>query len=283
MALSSQVSGALSELMRSDPNVVGFSEELYEGGVLRVYVADLGQADVLPANVSDHGVQYVEVGVPQKISQPAPTVVDVDPRTKMRPLIGGLSIAPVGASYTGTLGYFVVHDHKVGLLSCAHVLPDRPEKGVIQQSAEDGGSGADLVATVAASVDNGQTVDCAYAVIDGAVKHDLEVNAIGKPAGARAAKRDEPVWKSGRTTKVTSGRISDVNATIKIGADTYKEQILVTTTSRFAAGGDSGSLLIAELDMAAVGLVMATNAPEGTATWANHIALVEAALDVWLA
>jgi hypothetical protein len=284
MALSLQTSRALRELLGTEENVVGFSEDEHEGGAVRVYVEDVARADALPASIAGHVVHYVEVGVPQKISHAAPAVVDVNPRTKVRPLVGGVSIAPLGVSYSGTLGYFVLRDDKVGVLSCAHVLPDGPEKRVLQQSVEDGGTNGDVVARLAASVDDGHTVDCAYAVIEGAVKHELEVNAIGRVAGSRPAKRDELTRKSGRTTKVTDGgKITDINATITIGPDTYTGQILVETSARFAAGGDSGSLLIADSDVAGVGLIMATNVPHGTKTWANHIGAVEAALGVRLA
>ena len=281
MAVSMQASEALSELMRSEGNVVGFSEDLHEGGVLRVYVQDIALTDLLPKAVAGHAVQYVEVGVQQKISSPA--VVDLNPRTRARPLVGGVSISPDTTKSAGTLGYFAASDNKMGLLTCAHVLPKVGQR-VIQQGGLDGGTDADFVATVVASVDDGQRVDCAFAAIDKTVQCTLEINAIGRVPGARLAERAEQVCKSGRTTKLTTGgEITDVNATITIGPNVYKGQILVKSSAQFANSGDSGSLLIAEKDTAVVGLVMSTNVPQGTTTFANQIGEVEKALGVRLA
>src|ERR1700704_786886 len=152
MGISDEVRVSLTQLMQSDPNIVGFSEDVFEGGAVRVYVKSrLREAGL--GEIEGHRVEYVEVGQQQKIAKgTSPTLIDVDPRTRVRPLVGGLSISPAGANYSGTLGYFMRRnsDKAVGVLSCAHVLPDGSEKRVIQQSGEDGGTTSDIVASLAA-------------------------------------------------------------------------------------------------------------------------------------
>ena len=277
MTVSNAASLALSELLQTESNIVGFSEDLHEGETLLVYVENAALTDQLPTTVAGHAVRYVEVGVQHKITTPA--VVDVNPRTRVRPLIAGVSLSPEKENSAGTLGYFVTKNGDKGILTCAHVLPTVGQR-VIQQGGLDGGTDPDVIAKVVTSVDDGRNVDCAFAALDKAVEITVEINAVGAVSGVRAAKTTELVKKSGRTTKLTTGgQIIDVNATIMIGPDVYKGQILVTSTGQFASGGDSGSLLITEKDTAAVGLVMASN-KTGTATYANHIAKVEEALGV---
>jgi hypothetical protein len=232
MALSSQMSRSLTELMGSERIVIGFSEDLHDGDTVRVYVEDVTRADALPVTLAGHVVHYVDVGVPDKIARTqSARAVDVDRRTK--------------------------------------------------QSVEDGADASDFIATLVASADDAYCVEWAFEVIDGSAKYERELDAIGPVSGLRMAKRDELAQKSGRATKVTTGgRITDVAATIQIGSDTYRDQLLVETSSVFAAGGDSGSVLIAESDLAAVGVIMATNVPHGTRTWANQIGLVQVPLGV---
>ena len=128
------------------------------------------------------------------------------------------------------------------------------------------------------SIDDGTTVDCAYAQLADSIQYTKEVIAIGSIVGSRAPARGEEVRKSGRTTGLTTGTVEDVNATIQIGSSTFQKQILIQTTARFAAGGDSGSLIVGS-DMKGVGLLMAGRG-DGTSTFANRLQLVEGALGV---
>jgi len=94
------------------------------------------------------------------------------------------------------------------------------------------------------------------------------------------------VGKTGRTTDLTQGRITDISATIRVGygAGTalFKDQLTIVSTSSapFSAGGDSGSLIWTwDNRWAPVGLLFAGG---GGYTFANKIQRVLAALDIRL-
>jgi hypothetical protein len=87
--------------------------------------------------------------------------------------------------------------------------------------------------------------------------------------------------KVGRTTNLSFGRITVLNATVDVGYGAgrvarFRDQIV---TTNMAAGGDSGSL-VTTLDNIAVGLLFAGSA---TATIINHIENVRALLRVEVA
>jgi len=73
---------------------------------------------------------------------------------------------------------------------------------------------------------------------------------IGIPAGITTIKVDDDVYKSGRTTGLTSGKVLSTNATVNVGYGeegtvTHDACILVTDMSD---GGDSGSLMVVIAD-----------------------------------
>jgi hypothetical protein len=93
------------------------------------------------------------------------------------------------------------------------------------------------------------------------------------------------VGKSGRTTQLTHGRITDIAATIRVSfgggrVATFVDQIAIQSLNRsdFSAGGDSGSLIwTLDEERSPVALLFAGG--NGT-TFANHIDDVLDALDV---
>lgn len=106
-------------------------------------------------------------------------------------------------------------------------------------------------------------VDAAIAIpIDDNVVEDKIID-IGKPLGTAGAYLGMEVEKSGRTTGTTEGKITLLNATIKVDYGggkiaTFEDQLVSGYMSR---GGDSGSLLVTDNDNnddpAAVGLLFA--------------------------
>jgi len=95
-----------------------------------------------------------------------------------------------------------------------------------------------------------------------------------------------PVGKSGRTTQLTSGRVTALSATINVGygggrVATFTDQIAVQASSgNFSAGGDSGSLIWTwDSARRPVGLLFAGG---GNVTFGNKIGRVLAALDIRL-
>jgi hypothetical protein len=92
------------------------------------------------------------------------------------------------------------------------------------------------------------------------------------------------VGKTGRTTQLTSGRVTAVGATIRViygsaGVAVFADQIAIRAASGdFSAGGDSGSLIWTWDDRRApVGLLFAGG---GGTTFANRIGRVLDALEV---
>ena len=89
---------------------------------------------------------------------------------------------------------------------------------------------------------------------------------------------DQQVQKFGRTTELTKGKITGVNATVNVryssGIAKFVKQIIVESGTRFIGGGDSGSLLVTDnADLNPVGLLFAGNS-DGTFAIANRIDLV---------
>jgi hypothetical protein len=80
-----------------------------------------------------------------------------------------------------------------------------------------------------------------------------------------------PVWKYGRTTSLTPGTITGINATVKVtyshGVARFVGQILISPGS-FSAAGDSGSLVVTQSGNNPVGLLFAGSS---SVTIANNI------------
>jgi len=116
-------------------------------------------------------------------------------------------------------------------------------------------------------------VDCSIAqVISGMVRSDGAILAIGTLSSQTvAASINQAVKKSGRTTGLSSSKVSGLNATINVAYEnecaggsaftkTFTGQIVIANRrSIFLAGGDSGSLMVqdATSNPKAVGLLYA--------------------------
>ena len=88
---------------------------------------------------------------------------------------------------------------------------------------------------------------------------ETEILDIGKVTGTREPELNMAVIKSGRTTALTEGVITTLNATVQVGYGgtlmaMFEDQIL---TSNMSEPGDSGSLLVAKDTKEAVGLLFA--------------------------
>ena len=95
----------------------------------------------------------------------------------------------------------------------------------------------------------------------------------------------QAVQKYGRTTSLTHGTITGINATVTVnygasGNATFVDQIIVSSPTSFIQAGDSGSLLVTDdADANPVGLLFAGSA-SGTLAIANHIGDVLSSLGV---
>ncbi len=201
---------------------------------------------------------------------------------------------------SGTLGALVRDSsdtHKY-ILSNNHVLArtnkavsgeDITHPGHIDQACQANSAVADLSAFKTISFTKGgtNTIDAAIAEVrTGTVDPQGTILDIGAVSGSIIAPTlGMAVQKSGRTTGWTTGTISSIDVTVKVGyptacgsgrtkAATFVKQFAVTGASGpFSAGGDSGSLIVANTACpAAVGLLFAGSSSGATKiTFANPI------------
>lgn len=108
-----------------------------------------------------------------------------------------------------------------------------------------------------------------------------EILDIGKIVGLQDARLEQSVRKSGRTTGLTVGTVTQLHATVRVdygeeGIATFYDQIITTDMSK---GGDSGSIIVDSNELNAVGLLFAGSS---TVTVANRIQDVFSKLNIKL-
>lgn len=123
------------------------------------------------------------------------------------------------------------------------------------------------------------TIDAAIALSSlSNIGNSTPANGYGIPKSATvSAALGLSVQKYGRTTSLTKGTITGINATVNVsyssGTARFVDQIIVQSTRPFIKAGDSGSLLVTDPDKNPVGLLFAGNYT-GTYAVANPIDLV---------
>jgi hypothetical protein len=177
-----------------------------------------------------------------------------------RPVPLGVSIGQ-DRGQTGTAGFLARRDGELFVVSNNHILAleNKGHKGdpILQPGWWDGGRPEDAFAELSDWIDldfaaGESRLDAAIAVT-GEHAVDGRFYAGGIAAGGPApVKPDRPVWKCGRTTALTHGTVADINASIEVryesGSILLKQQILIGDgePNSFAAGGDSGALIVDE-------------------------------------
>ncbi len=231
---------------------------------------------------------------------------------RRRPLMLGTSVSHHQVQ-AGTLGAFVtLADGTIGVISNNHVLAGvnkgKPGDPIVQPGKSDGGKVGDddtigtLLRFIPLVSDAPNEVDCAVASLkpDLAPSNRVVVGDGNSPLQVTGMATDElfaddAVWKVGRTTGLTNGRVFAVevdNFSVNMGTSwspfrcRFDNQVQVYAEDRaFAGPGDSGSLLV-DHDGKAHALLFAGSAiggPTGTglATF-NPLALVLEKLDAKL-
>ncbi len=273
--------------------------------------------DLVPKNVDGVRTDVVATGPIRAL--PLLETLAVSHTAKVRPAPGGVSIAHerVTAGTLGILAHRTSGEPVI--LSNNHVLANSNEGRagdlILQPGPYDGGKPKDAIARLAEFVPiafserelgglarlvekgfgallapmglglrrlpSGKTnlVDAAIAT---PLAPDLvapDILEIGPVSGTAAASLDTKVKKSGRTTGLTRGRVTGLEATVEVdyGGKTavFRGQIVSDVTSK---GGDSGSLIVNDSNRA-VGLLFAGGA---TTTILNPIDAVLAALGLRL-
>ncbi len=212
----------------------------------------------------------------------------IDPKDRFeRPVPIGVSTGNEGECSSGTIGARVKNGNKVYALSNNHVyaLENTAPKGskVLQPGLYDTGCILDdnnVIGTlddfepIIFSTSASNTIDAAIAqtdLLDNATPSD----GYGTPNSTTAeAKLYMAVQKYGRTTGLTKGQVTAINATVNVGYSSgtarFVNQIIVEARKPVIKAGDSGSLLVTDPGRNPVGLLFAGNR-RGTFAVANHI------------
>ncbi|HEX9886065.1 MAG TPA: hypothetical protein VGA70_06235 [Longimicrobiales bacterium] len=276
------------------------------GAVVKVYLTAPGVA-VLPRAVAGVPVQMEVTGpiVALADSPPGwagPAIEDaaddeaVDPKRSFpRPVPIGVSTGHPDIT-AGTIGARVSDGQRVYALSNNHVFAannrGRPGDNLLQPGTVDGGRDpADVLGTLHdfEPIEFCGRVICPKNAMDAAIAltsvddlgFETPEGGYGSPrSGSVEPKLGMKVQKYGRTTGLTQGHISGINATIDVSYTAatarFENQIMITGASgKFSDGGDSGSLIVTK------GLLLADRKPVGllfagspTHTIANPIDVV---------
>jgi hypothetical protein len=246
--------------------------------------------------------QYSVEVIPLPWQRPQAAVAN---QGRSRPIVGGVSIAPFGANYTGTLGCFLL-DSQTGdvlALSNNHVIAGTnlyaSNTAVCQPGAEGSPTlNSDVFSVVATVIPlsfdmlSPNDVDAATArVTDQSV---IQIGGGGQfgitnyaPKAIATLRPGSRVTKSGRTTGVTTGTVVSIvqNVQVDYGASapqiaTFREslQIAGDNGAPFSLPGDSGSLVV-DLNTGGPGALLF--AGDGVNTFATDISVPCKLLRAW--
>jgi len=275
--------------------------------VLRVFTAKKGVAGI-PKKQDDFDVVVTVTGPISALGPQTGTALlprATHTTSRLRPVPIGVSTGHFNIT-AGTIGAWVTDGTNDFALSNNHVYADENNASVgdnvLQPGPYDGGvNPSDAIATLSdfehIHFNNfGQClmkrkrcneIDAAIAVVSSGIVVDYETPAggYGTPNETSvAAVLGQAVQKYGRTTSLTKGTITGINATVNVGYSSgdalFVDQIIVEDTGAFIQGGDSGSLLVTDdAGLNPVGLLYAGNG-DGTFAVANHIDVVLARFGV---
>ena len=280
-----QVQQRHSDRLMAKEDVVGTAVGLDESNhaALKVFTAKPGVAGI-PKKLDDVPVQVVVTGKiyalpkggkPDKPGKPGGGE-KVDPTARFdRPVPIGVSTGNRGECSAGTIACRVTKGQNVYALSNNHVYAlendAQLDSKVVQPGLYDTGCTFDennVIGTLAKYVkiefDGSQnTVDAAIASTDtDQLGNATPSNGYGTPKSATAeAEWGMSVQKYGRTSSLTKGTVTGINATVKVGYDSgtalFVGQIIVESRRAFIKPGDSGSLLVTAGGNNPVGLLFA--------------------------
>ena len=280
---------------------------------IKVFVEEPGVAGI-PKKLDDVSVDVIVTGkiyaLPKPEGKPGgkPSAPSIDPTARFdRPVPIGVSTGNEGEISSGTIGCRVKDSSgKVYALSNNHVyaLENKAPIGskVLQPGRYDTegyvynpdnviGTLADFEPIVFSITANNK-IDAAIAAI---IKDENGIPLVGKatPSNGYGTPKSTTVsvWdavgkqvqKYGRTTSLTKGTITGINATINVGYSSgtarFVNQVVVQSRSPFIKAGDSGSLLVTNPGKNPVGLLFAGDS-SGKYAIANQIDLVLSAFGV---
>jgi hypothetical protein len=248
---------------------------------VRVYVStkqtpeDVTPRELIPRRIGNIDTDVVELGaafIPDKTgihSEPAPEAGEVPTFPEPGCSIGlnSDSTRHLGRLISGSLGAVLAVGDAFYLVSCNHVISanGRAKNARIQSPAPlDAASDKEPEVIASDPVhlplkhDQVNTVDAAIARLSSDAAENL--SPIAECTSAQVGDR---VYKVGKTTRLTFGRVVDVSADILVeypfGTFQFTNQMLIEGERgrHFAGDGDSGALVIHHETKRAVGMVVA--------------------------
>jgi hypothetical protein len=263
--------------LMAKPDVVGTATGLTASGkpAVVVFTKKMLRAGLIPDNLE--GIPVVVQVTGEIISmkgRPSPSGTKIDPTARFsRPVPIGVSTGNEGECSAGTIGARVTDGTDVYALSNNHVYAlenDAPLGSEVLQPGRydtncitdpNNGIGA-LAAFVQIDFKGGDNVVDAAIASTSDLDNKTPSNGYGTPKSTTvSAKVGQAVQKYGRTTSLTKGTITDINATIYVsyssGTAIFTDQIVVSSSKPFIKPGDSGSLLVTDPGRNPVGLLFA--------------------------
>ncbi|MBI1924993.1 hypothetical protein HYR99_12190 [Candidatus Poribacteria bacterium] len=279
--------------LMANPDVVGTATGLTEDGkpAILVFAAKNLPAEALPNNIEGVPVEVKVTGELFALGKPGGDRIDPTKRFP-RPVPIGVSTGNEGECSAGTIGCRVKDAGNVYALSNNHVyaLENKAPTGsnVLQPGLYDTGCAFDpnnVIGTLSAfepivfSTSANNTIDAAISASSTAnLGNATPSNGYGMPKSATfTAALGQAVQKYGRTSSLTQGQVTGINATVNVGYSSgtarFVDQIIVQARKPFIKAGDSGSLLVTDPDRNPVGLLFA-GTQDGKLAVANRIDLV---------
>jgi hypothetical protein len=282
------------------PNVVGTAVGLNPAGrpVVQIFVTT--------ENVPD--LPDVLEGIPVQRKVTGLFLAGSNPTTRERPAPLGYSVGHPAVT-AGTIGARVKDAAgNVYILSNNHVLANSNDAylgdPIYQPGPFDGGTPADQIATLSAfepidfSLGGANTIDAAIAQSTTAQLGNSTPadDGYGPPSSEMFGDENGDGWfddvttllgvsvqKYGRTTELTDGQITGINASVEICYETlyvfciksaiFVDQLIIEP-GQFSGGGDSGSLIVTNDDAKnAVALLFAGSSTQTIANRIDHVLL----------
>jgi GH25 family lysozyme M1 (1,4-beta-N-acetylmuramidase) len=194
--------------------------------------------------------------------------LSVVPTKRIRPIYGGLSVSHKDVT-AGTIS-LIVRDKttkELLLLSNNHILANlnKGKKGdaIVQPGIADGGNvSTDTVGYLERFVEmrDGATADCAIAKLTSKDISRYGILSLGDVWFLENPKVSMAIEKFGRTTGFTTGKVTAINGTFKVGAGNTQYTVKEVFTSDIrSSGGDSGSALAERYTAKLLGILFAGN------------------------
>ena len=270
--------GRLMELDGVEGTAIGLNPN--EQLAVKVFTAGQNVAGI-PRELDGVPVQVVVTGKFYALSKPEAPPGQAQKEDRIDPTAWFERPVPIGVSTghpditAGTIGCRVTDGDYVYALSNNHVYADENYAfigdNVLQPGDADGGIDPDdaigtLDAYVAINFTPGSSneIDAAIALTTtDDVNNATPSDGYGTPASETVtASINLVVQKYGRTTGLTTGAITEVNAIINVGYSSgtalFANQIVIMPSKgQFSRGGDSGSLVVTQNGKNPVGLLFA--------------------------